>query len=154
MYCRQCGQVFGNDKAVICVKCGTNKGQGDNYCQECGEVVKNKEADVCLNCGVRLKSGINNIAGQFKNATKTTGSSTNNNNSKILACILALFLGGLGIHRFYLGYKEIGFIQLGIFVGGFLLFTPIAFISNIWALVDLVQIILGNLHNANGTELV
>ena len=153
MYCKQCGQVFSNDKAVICVKCGTNKGQGNNYCQECGEEVKNKDADVCLNCGVRLKGGLNNIAGQFKNVTKASGNSTNNNN-KVLACILALFLGGMGIHRFYLGYKEIGFIQLGIFIGGILIFTPIAFISSIWALVDLVQIILGKLNHANGTELV
>lgn len=152
MYCKQCGQVFTNDKAVICVKCGTNKGQGNNYCQECGTEVKNKEADVCLNCGVRLKGGINSLTGQLKNSAKSSGSDTNN--SKILAAILALFLGGIGLHRFYLGYKEIGFIQLGIFIGGILLFTPIAFISSIWALVDLVQIILGKLNNVNGTELV
>lgn len=150
MYCKQCGEVLTNEKAVICVKCGTNRGQGDNYCQECGMEVKNKSADICLSCGVRLKGGINNITNQIKNASK----STSGNNNKILAIILALVLGGLGIHRFYLGYKEIGFIQLGIFIGGILLFTPIILISNIWALVDLVQIILGKLKNSDGTELV
>ncbi len=28
MYCRQCGEKLSNPKAVICVKCGTNKGKG------------------------------------------------------------------------------------------------------------------------------
>ncbi len=150
MYCKQCGQAFTNDKAVMCVKCGTNKGQGDNYCQECGEEVKNKSADVCLNCGVRLKGGINNFTNHIKNASI----SSNGNNNKILAIILALFLGGFGIHRFYLGYKEIGFMQIGIFIVGFLFFTPIIFIANIWAFIDLIQIVLGKLNNANGMELV
>ena len=26
MYCRQCGEELNNPKAVICVKCGTNRG--------------------------------------------------------------------------------------------------------------------------------
>ena len=27
MYCRQCGEELNNPRAVICIKCGTNKGQ-------------------------------------------------------------------------------------------------------------------------------
>lgn len=149
MYCKQCGEAFTNDNAAICVKCGTNKGQGDNYCHDCGVEVKNKSAEICLNCGVRLKGGINNFANQIKNVRQSSSG-----NNKALAIILALFLGGLGVHRFYLGYKEIGFIQLGIFIGGLLIFTPIAFVSTIWALVDLIQIILGNLNTVDGMKLV
>jgi len=49
MYCKECGNKFKNEKAVVCVHCGTNKGQGNNYCSECGTEVKNKEgAEVCL----------------------------------------------------------------------------------------------------------
>ena len=150
MYCKQCGEVFTNDNAAICVKCGTNKGQGDNFCQDCGVEVKNKSAEVCLNCGVRLNGRANNITSQLKNV----GKSSAGNNNKVLAIVLAIFLGGLGIHRSYLGYKEIGFIQLGIFIGGFLLFRPIAFVATVWAFVDLIQIILGNLNNIDGTKLI
>lgn len=149
MYCKQCGESFNNDNAAVCVKCGTNKGQGDNYCHDCGVQVKNKSAEICLNCGVRLKGGINNLANQIKNV-----SNSSSGNNKILAIILALFLGGLGVHRFYLGYKEIGFIQLGIFIGGLLILTPIAFVSTIWAFVDLIQIILGNLNTVDGNKLI
>ena len=105
MYCRQCGEELNNPRAVICVKCGTNKGQGENYCPDCGQEVKNKGAEVCLNCGIRLKGAMNNIADQLKSVESKSGS---NNNNKMVAGLLAVFLGSMGIHRFYLGYKEIG----------------------------------------------
>ena len=52
--------------------------------------------------------------------------------SNITAILLCLFLGGLGIHRFYLGYTLIGVIQLLTF-GGVL----------IWAIVDFIRLIEG-----------
>ena len=36
--------------------------------------------------------------------------------SKTTAAILCIFLGSLGVHRFYLGYKLFGIIQSGCFV--------------------------------------
>lgn len=153
MYCRQCGEELNNPKAVICVKCGTNKGQGDNYCPECGQEVKNREAEVCLNCGVRLKGAVNNFTNQIKNSVnKSSGSSSNNN--KIVAGLLAVFLGVLGIHRFYLGYKEIGFIQLAIFIVALLIFAPAIFACYVWAIIDAVQIFTGKLKTISGTELI
>lgn len=154
MYCRECGEKLSNQKAVICIKCGTNKGQGDNYCPECGVEIKNKGAQVCLNCGVRLKGAINNFTNQIKNVASNANSNTFGNNNKMVAGLLAIFLGAMGIHRFYLGYKEIGFIQLGIFGVAMLLFAPILWANLIWAIIDAVQIFSGKLNNANGTELV
>lgn len=153
MYCKECGEKYGNEKAVICVKCGTSKGQGNSFCPECGVEVKNKDAEVCLSCGVRLKGAMNNITSQIKNAANK-GSSSCTNNNKLVAGLLALFLGGLGIHRFYLGYKEIGFIQLGIFALAFFIFAPIIWGCWIWAIIDAVKIFSGKLNNASGMELV
>ncbi len=31
MYCKECGEKVLNKNAVICVKCGTNKGKGRNF---------------------------------------------------------------------------------------------------------------------------
>lgn len=59
--------------------------------------------------------------------------------SQIIALVLVLVLGGLGIHRFYLGYTGIGIIQL-LTVGGF----------GIWALIDLIRIITGGLKPKDG----
>ena len=63
--------------------------------------------------------------------------------SYILTLLLSMFLGGLGIHRFYTGYVIIGIIQL-ISVGGF----------GVWALIDLVSIALNKYKDADGRELV
>ena len=58
--------------------------------------------------------------------------------SQLVALLLAIFLGGLGIHRFYLGYIGIGVIQL--LTGGLC----------IWALVDLIRIAMGSLKPKGG----
>ena len=62
--------------------------------------------------------------------------------SKLTAILLCLFLGSLGIHRFYLGYTLIGVIQLLTF-GGVL----------IWVFVDLIRLITGSLKDSEGNEL-
>ena len=54
-----------------------------------------------------------------------------------VAFILCFFLGGLGIHRFYLGYPLIGVLQI-LTLGGF----------GIWILIDLIRIITGDLGPA------
>ena len=60
--------------------------------------------------------------------------------SQIIALVLALVVGGLGIHRFYLGYIWQGVVQLLTF-GGF----------GIWALIDLIRIITGDLQPKDGS---
>lgn len=57
--------------------------------------------------------------------------------------LLCIFLGGLGIHRFYTGHTAIGIVQL-LTVGG----------CGIWALVDLIMIITGDFKDANGLPLL
>lgn len=147
MYCKECGEKLVNENSVVCVKCGTNKGQGNNYCSECGSQVMNKNAEVCLSCGSKLNGSKINIS-SLKNDGKAIG------NSKVVAGLLALFLGGIGIHRFYLGYKEIGFIQLAIFIVALLIFSPALLVSWIWALIDTIQIFTGKLKTVSGEVLV
>ncbi len=62
-------------------------------------------------------------------------------NEMLIAALLCIFLGGLGIHRFYLGYTTIGIIQL--LTGGG---------CGIWVIIDLIRILTGDLGrnpNAN-----
>ena len=60
--------------------------------------------------------------------------------SQIVAAILCFFLGGLGIHRFYLGYTWQGVVQL--LTGGG---------CGIWVLIDFIRILTGDLGPKNGS---
>jgi len=60
--------------------------------------------------------------------------------SQVTALILAILIGGLGIHRFYLGYTWQGIVQL-LTAGG----------CGIWALIDIIRIITGDLQPKTGT---
>jgi TM2 domain-containing membrane protein YozV len=59
--------------------------------------------------------------------------------SQLTAVLLAFFLGGLGIHRFYLGYTWQGIVQL-LTLGGL----------GIWALIDFIRILIGDLQPKDG----
>lgn len=60
--------------------------------------------------------------------------------SQVTALLLCIFLGGIGIHRFYLGYTWQGVVQL-LTLGGL----------GIWALIDLIRIITGDLQPKDGS---
>lgn len=65
--------------------------------------------------------------------------------SKLAAGLLGIFLGGLGIHNFYLGYQKKALVQLLVSViGGVLTFSLAAWAMWIWGLVEGIQILSGS----------
>jgi len=64
------------------------------------------------------------------------------NKDWLTAVLLSLFVGWLGIDRFYLGYTGLGIVKL-LTLGFF----------GIWALIDLVLIIMGRLPDSDGLPL-
>jgi TM2 domain-containing membrane protein YozV len=75
--------------------------------------------------------------------------------SKIAAGLLALFLGGLGIHRFYLGFNTIGITMLLLStVGGLLTCGITSAAVSVWALVEAILIFCTNFQDADGRDLI
>lgn len=60
--------------------------------------------------------------------------------SQLVALLLVIFLGIIGVHRFYLGYTGLGIIML--LTGG---------LFGILTLIDLIRIITGDLGPKDGT---
>lgn len=140
-FCKNCGEAYVTDEAVMCVKCGVAKGQGNNYCHNCGKPVA-PEATVCLSCGVAHKP-------QAANGAK----------SKLAAGLLGIFLGCYGVHNFYLGYTAKAVTQLVLTIVGYVLccigigvFLVLGIA--IWTLVEGIMILAGKIDtDANGVPL-
>ncbi|MBQ3247022.1 MAG: TM2 domain-containing protein [Alistipes sp.] len=62
-----------------------------------------------------------------------------NQNRWLIVLLLCFFLGGLGIHRFYVGKTGTAIAQL-LTCGG----------CGIWTLIDFIMILLGNFTDAEG----
>lgn len=70
-------------------------------CSECGKEVSDK-ASSCPGCGAPIGGAVQQQQPIVVTAPK----------SRSLAAVLALFLGGLGIHKFYLNRPGWGFLYL------------------------------------------
>jgi len=77
---------------------------------------------------------------QVKKQLDASDNPAGDKKSQIVALLLCFFLGGLGMHRLYLGYKN-WWLML-ITAGG----------CGIWALIDLIRIIMGDMKPADGSD--
>lgn len=131
MFCKNCGNQIDNN-AAVCVHCGVAVGQGNQFCPNCGEPTV-PGAAVCVKCGTSL--GVAPVQGGEAKSKTTAG-------------ILGIFLGGFGVHNFYLGYtgKAIAQIAVSLCTCG---------AGAIWGLIEGIMILTGNINkDANGNPLV
>lgn len=76
------------------------------------------------------------------NAHSTTTSNTGNGISKrLVAALLAIFLGCLGVHKFYLGINKVGLIYLLVSILGSFLFIP-TLVIGVFSLIDGVKYLM------------
>ena len=128
MFCRNCGKQIA-DQAVFCVSCGCAPLAGQNHCHHCGEPSQ-PGAAVCIKCGVGFAKPVPPDA-----------------KSKLVAGLLGILLGSLGIHRFYLGYIGIGIAQIAVTL-------VTCGLGGIWGLIEGILILVGNMNtDAQGRPL-
>lgn len=141
MFCKNCGKELVPGSAV-CLNCGVPvQNSGVTFCQNCGAQAM-PGAVVCTNCGVPLN--MNNAVPKYPNQK-----------SKMVAGILGILLGSLGVHNFYLGNTGRGVAQLLLTLLGSLLTCGISAIAtSIWGMVEGVQILTGSINtDADGIPL-
>ncbi|KAA9338276.1 TM2 domain-containing protein [Hymenobacter busanensis] len=69
--------------------------------------------------------------------------------SQLVAALLCFFLGGLGVHRFYLGYTGRGLLYIALAVTSFLIVPAIVLL--VLVIIDLVKILTGSLQPKGGS---
>ena len=118
MYCRNCGKEV-DSNAVACPACGVPPRLEKKYCFNCGQPTMPVQA-ICTKCGVSLTTSV-----------------SSGDKSKVAAGLLGIFLGALGIHKFYLGYTKEGVIMLLIAtIGGFFTFGIAAGVMYLIGLIE------------------
>jgi predicted RNA-binding Zn-ribbon protein involved in translation (DUF1610 family) len=148
MFCSSCGAKI-DDGIKFCPNCGTSsiaqstvvaekstdsgsaqipvqKSLSDDeaFCSSCGAVIK-KEAEICPKCGVRQKPA--------------NGGGTEINSRWTTLLILSIFLGELGVDRFYVGKIGTGILKL-VTVGG----------CGVWWLIDIITIVQNKFTDSDG----
>ena len=131
MFCKNCGhQLAPTDQN--CPACGAPAADGSRFCSACGHPCK-PDSVFCPNCGTRLIASAP-LPVQRK--------------SRIAAGLLGIFLGGLGIHNFYLGYTDKGIAQVILFV------LCCGIPSSIWGFIEGILILCGEVRtDAEGNPL-
>lgn len=109
------------------------KNVNEKFCSECGAIIK-ALAEICPHCGVRQRRA------------KTAKS--NSEKDKFIAGLLALFLGCLGIHHFYLGSQKPGLIYLLTSVLGSFLVVPL-FVIAVLSVIDAIKLFMMSSEDFN-----
>lgn len=147
MYCRNCGKELPAG-AEFCISCGVRPLNGNKFCQNCGAETR-PEQEVCLKCGTLLK--------KQKDPTRK---------NQLVALLLCLFVGSLGVHRYYMGRVGSGVAMLVLYLSAFAflfagykwsglyVFAAMAVVGfTVWWIIDLISIATGKMKDKQGREL-
>lgn len=120
-YCKFCGQVIDAD-CVVCPKCG----------KQVEELKYSKPDSIVINNNNNASASASAVSGATSSISPK---------SWLTTLLLCLFLGTIGIHRFYVGKIGTGILMILLLMTG---------ISAIWAVIDLILIILGKFKDKQG----
>ena len=138
MNCKNCGAPL-LPEGEYCTNCGTKKEETTNqtlYCTNCGSPLT-EGAFFCANCGTAVNAPMGSTAAP----KAATGS-----RSKLAGGLLGIFLGGLGVHNFYLGYTGKAVAQVILGTVGWVACGIGPMVSGIWGLVEGIQILTGTIN--------
>ena len=167
---------------MICKNCGKEIDNNSSFCGHCGSRVVNMQDDngIVAEQVIEENQEGNNTTTQktFDNERMLNSNDSNQslikqnssgNNispkSRLVAMLLALFIGSFGAHNFYLGKQSLAVSQLIIFLISMIfmfvymstglinymaIYTIATLVVGIWVLVDFIFIIVGNAKDKDG----
>ena len=143
MYCQNCGKEI-SERVLFCPHCGTQREPIVVYCTRCGAPIPEGK-NVCEACGTPVRPVQEEayqpdyVQPEYNQPYQQTYSPAGyEQKSRIVAGILGILLGSLGIHNFYLGYTGRGIAQLLISLCS--CFT-LSVVSGIWGLIEGIMLL-------------
>lgn len=98
--------VDNNNRGIMNTASERVKKPDEKFCHECGEIIRAK-AEICPKCGCRQLGEPG-----YPPSDLDRGFSRSASKSRTTAAVLAILLGGVGAHKFYLGKPLYGIIYL------------------------------------------
>ncbi len=127
--CPRCGSPV--EKYVVCVDCGTSFVEKEGACPQCGCPIAPPRVNAAQQTQMMHGASLaKSSPGIFDNGPS--------GKSRGVAALLALFLGGFGVHMFYVGKTGAGVLFLLCSLIGWLLIFPPFLV----AVVSLIQAIM------------
>jgi hypothetical protein len=124
---------------MICVNCGSANQEGNRFCITCGSAVASHERHYCRHCGKEAaQKAVFCVGCGVRLLPEGSGQ-----RDWLITLLFCVFLGYLGIHRFYTGHIVTGVLQI-LTCGG----------CGIWTLIDLIMIATGSFKDKDGNILV
>jgi len=112
------------------------------FCPNCGSQNPDN-ANNCTNCGSSLNPNMQ-AGGNYQTNPINNGGEQK---SKLVAGLLGIFLGGFGIHNFYLGFTTKAIIQIIVSI-------VTCGLGAWWGIIEGILILVGNIKvDANGNPL-
>ena len=135
MHCKYCGQLI-EETVKFCPHCGKSTAE---------ETPKEENTNTYESIPSQVVTPVPPITPAVEQKSKLVAG--------LMGILFGIFLGGLGIHNFYLGYTKKGITQLLIgILGACLVVGPM--VSGIWCLVEGIMILAGSINtDANGVPL-
>jgi hypothetical protein len=144
--CGECGKQV-SDKAAACPHCGNpiaHTPPGPSHYDQGAEEIIREERERAKRFGIPPGGSRPNTSGQSA-GSRTAGGFGGTEKRILPAAILAFLVGVLGVHRFYVGKTGTGVVMVILSITGIGLF-----ITAVWALIDLVMIVVGSFEDADG----
>lgn len=159
------------EKAVntkkFCENCGEQLIDGAKFCLVCGSPVS-ASISVEEHINQNVQQPVNRISKFETKNNPAPYNPTQSSKSRLVADLLAFFLGGFGVHRFYVGKKSsavwqiifgfsffialiciaVDFPEAGIF------FLILGLVWAVWILVDFIMILCGSFKDKDDLPIV
>ncbi len=149
---------------MFCTQCGTQNKEGTRFCRHCGEMLERTGSQSAPGAeprpspapppsdplppyqpGMYVQSAYQPPPAPYP-ANVPPMAGYENYKSKVVAGILALLFGYLGVHRFYLGYNGIAIAQLLLTIMGLFTCGITTLAACVWAVVDAILLFTDSIN--------